>query len=146
MNKGKEIPAALLGMVVAGILWITILGRESYIENSLIFEPFHAFYTFVKDIQNGRLRIMGNFIGNVIMFIPVGVLFPLTGLGDKCLKTGLIGLCFSLIIEFLQLITHRGYFEIDDIILNTLGCAIGYFILRAAEKLFTKTDLNADGN
>ena len=143
MSKSKDISAALLGIAVAVILWVTILGRESYIENSLVFEPFHAFYAFVKDIQDGRIRITGNFIGNIILFVPVGVLSPVTGIGDKCLKTGLMGLCFSMMIEATQLVTHCGFFEIDDLILNTIGTVIGYGVYIATRKLFTK---NASGN
>ena len=138
MSKSKDISAALLGIAVAVILWVTILGRESYIENSLVFEPFHAFYAFVKDIQDGRIRITGNFIGNIILFVPVGVLSPVTGIGDKCLKTGLMGLCFSMMIEATQLVTHCGFFEIDDLILNTIGTVIGYDVYIVTRKLFTK--------
>ena len=145
MSKRKELSAALLGIAVAVILWVTVLGRDSYIENSLVFEPFHPFYSFVKDIQDGRLRISGNFIGNIILFIPVGVLFPLTGDEHKCVKTGFVALCFSIIIEIIQLVSHRGYFEIDDLILNTLGAVMGYGIYRVAMKLFTMNDLNATG-
>ena len=146
MSKRKELSAALLGIAVAVILWVTVLGRDSYIENSLVFEPFHAFYSFVKDIQDGRLRISGNFIGNIILFIPVGVLFPLTGDEHKCVKTGFVALCFSIIIEIIQLVSHRGYFEVDDLILNTLGAVMGYGIYRVAMKLFPKNDLSASGN
>lgn len=143
MNKRKDVSAALLGIVVAVILWVTVLARESNIDNSLLFEPFHAFYAFVKDIQDGRIRITGNFIGNIILFVPVGVLLPLTGIGDKCLKTGLMGLCLSMMIEATQLATHRGFFEIDDLILNTIGALIGYGIFSSAWKLFTKNNLKA---
>lgn len=146
MSKRKDISAALLGIAVAVILWVTVLGRESYIENSLVFDPFHAFYSFVKDVQDGRIRITGNFIGNIILFIPIGVLFPLTGDEHKCVKTGFIALCFSIIIEIIQMVSHRGYFEIDDLILNTLGAVMGYGIYRVAMMLFTKNDLNASSN
>ena len=143
MSKRKELSAALLGIAVAVILWVTVLGRDSYIENSLVFEPFHAFYSFVKDIQEGRIRLTGNFIVNIILFIPVGILFPLTGDEHNCVKTGFIALCFSIIIEIIQLVSHRGYFEVDDLILNTLGAVMGYGIYRVAMMLFTKNDLNA---
>lgn len=146
MSKRKELYTALLGIAVAVILWVTVLGRDSYIENSLVFEPFHAFYSFVKDIQDGRLRISGNFIGNIILFIPVGVLFPLTGDEHKCVKTGFVALCFSIIIEIIQLVSHRGYFEVDDLILNTLGAVMGFGLYSVARKLFTNNDLNAAGN
>ena len=48
-----------------------------------------------------------------------------------------------MMIEAIQLTTHRGFFEIDDLILNTIGALIGYGIHRTAQKLFTKNDLNA---
>ncbi|WP_276399878.1 VanZ family protein [Halalkalibacterium halodurans] len=36
----------------------------------------------------------------------------------------------SLLIEVVQFITRRGYFDIDDIILNTVGGLLGIFICR----------------
>ena len=39
----------------------------------------------------------------------------------------ILGICF---IEFLQFITKRGYAEIDDVILNTMGVAIGFGVYR----------------
>ena len=38
----------------------------------------------------------------------------------------LLGLAFSLTIELLQLITRLGYADVDDLINNTLGAAIGF--------------------
>lgn len=140
MSKRKELSAALLGIAVAVILWVTVLGRDSYIENSLVFEPFHAFYSFVKDIQDGRLRISGNFIGNIILFIPVGVLFPLTGDEHKCVKTGFVALCFSIIIEIIQLVSHRGYFEVDDLILNKVVRIIQSYVGVVNKMVWRKTD------
>ena len=40
------------------------------------------------------------------------------------------GGCLSVVIEFMQLYFKRGSCEVDDIIHNTLGCVIGYFIVR----------------
>ena len=40
----------------------------------------------------------------------------------------LLGAVTSLGIESLQLITARGYFQIDDILTNTLGTVIGYLV------------------
>ena len=39
-------------------------------------------------------------------------------------------------LEVFQLITKRGYFEIDDLIHNTLGVVIGYGLYRLAVKIF----------
>lgn len=39
-----------------------------------------------------------------------------------------LGLVVSLVIELGQLVFEKGVAEIDDLIHNTLGCAIGYLI------------------
>ena len=41
-----------------------------------------------------------------------------------------IGALTSLTVECLQLITQRGYFQIDDILTNTLGSVIGWLVFR----------------
>lgn len=142
MQKRREVSAALLGIVVALILWITILGRETQVGGVLFYKPFHSISHLLRDIQRGGIR--GNFIGNILLFMPVGLLVPLmTGWKRRTIA---VGTGLSLLIEIVQLASHKGVFDPDDIILNTLGCIIGFGIYRAAVKLFTKTDLNADGN
>ena len=56
--------------------------------------------------------------------------------------TYLGGFATTLFIETIQLITKRGIFEIDDIINNTLGCAIGYGIVMIFISLFKRKKLN----
>jgi glycopeptide antibiotics resistance protein len=45
-----------------------------------------------------------------------------------------LGFLLSFTIELLQYIFEVGYADIDDIILNTLGTAIGYLCFRAIKK------------
>ena len=60
-------------------------------------------------------------ITNIILFIPLGFLLGrLVGW-----KGILIAAVMSAAIETIQLIMHLGLFEIDDIIHNTVGAAIG---------------------
>lgn len=71
-----------------------------------------------------------NFYGNILLFIPIGVLLVL--LSNKCQRihtTLLVGAGLSFFIEALQLFCMRGT-DIDDIILNTTGTLCGYFIGR----------------
>ena len=64
---------------------------------------------------------------NVLLFIPFGILVPLTTrFFKKWWNLVLIAFISSMIIELSQLITGRGFFEIDDILLNTGGAVIGY--------------------
>ena len=73
-----------------------------------------------------------NFLGNIIMFIPIGFLIKyLWNVKDK--KVILIGSSISLFIELSQLFLQRGT-DIDDIILNTLGTFIGLKLYKTMKK------------
>jgi len=39
-------------------------------------------------------------------------------------------------IEALQFITMLGFFDVDDILLNMIGCIVGYCIFVGSNKLF----------
>ncbi len=65
-------------------------------------------------------------IENILFFMPLGILLPLnfTALNNifKCTITGLI---LSIILETFQLITGRGYCQLNDVMMNTLGTFVG---------------------
>lgn len=75
-------------------------------------------------------------IENVIMFIPFGILAP--GL-CPALKKGawcaVAGFFCSLVIETAQRITERGYFQLDDIVMNTLGTFLGWLCWKVFKRL-----------
>ena len=79
-----------------------------------------------------------NIIGNITMFIPIGVIFP--AVYKKTLNTPgkaiAAGALFSLTIETLQLFFFERMTDVDDLILNTLGYVIGYGLYLLAKKLF----------
>lgn len=70
-----------------------------------------------------------NLIGNLAMFIPVGIIWPAV---FKALNTHIralaAGIGFSLCIEILQLPFFDRVTDIDDLILNSLGFLTGYLI------------------
>ena len=72
-----------------------------------------------------------NLVGNVIMFVPVGVFLPViwTSL-QRLWKVMPIGLAAILAIEICQLFTLRGKCDVDDVLLNMLGIALGYIAWR----------------
>lgn len=74
------------------------------------------------------------FIENVLMFIPLGILFPfiVPGLqkGRNCV---LFGLVCSVLLEGMQLVTQRGYCQLDDVVTNTAGALIGWMIFRSVK-------------
>ena len=66
---------------------------------------------------------------NVAMFVPMGYLLPYVfdyfRRGYIRLKATFVSLLLSLLIENLQLITKRGFYDTDDLFSNTLGGFIG---------------------
>ncbi len=77
-----------------------------------------------------------NIIGNAAMFVPSGIIFPVCFKRfDSFGKTVLGGAALSLCIEILQLPFAVRVSDVDDLILNTLGAAIGagiYFGIKHA--------------
>lgn len=74
--------------------------------------------------NKGKIALL---VGNIIMLCPIGFLLPL--INEKRYRAAMtifIGCFMSVIIESSQLLLKRGLFEIDDIINNTIGVAIGY--------------------
>jgi glycopeptide antibiotics resistance protein len=82
-----------------------------------------------------------NIGGNIIGFLPVGILLPLVfpAIRNFWQLTGLV-FCISLFFEMIQLFTGVGVFDVDDLLLNTIGGLAGYILLIAARRL-TKTPI-----
>jgi len=62
---------------------------------------------------------------NVLLMAPLGFLLPILGRGYNMLRVTGAGLLFSLMIELSQLLNMRST-DVDDLICNTLGAAVGY--------------------
>lgn len=81
-------------------------------------------------------EILLNLIGNVTMFIPIGIVFPIVYKGlNTHTKVILSGAGFSLCIEILQLPFYDRVTDIDDLILNSFGFIIGYAIYLFVKKV-----------
>lgn len=72
------------------------------------------------DLEGGMETLLEN-IGNVVLFIPLGIFLKWVGVGD--VKRA--GFFASFLIEILQCTFALGTFECDDLINNTLGAVIG---------------------
>jgi glycopeptide antibiotics resistance protein len=80
-----------------------------------------------------------NVIGNITMFMPIGIVWPAVfrklGTHGKVLAAGA---GFSLVIEILQLPFFDRVSDVDDLILNSLGFALGYGIYLLVKKVASK--------
>lgn len=92
-------------------------------------------FTFLKERYAGW---QVNIIGNILMFVPVGIVWPFCFKRlNSYEKAVLAGAGFSLFIELTQLCFYDRGTDIDDLILNTAGAAIGaaiYFLIKRAVK------------
>ena len=68
-----------------------------------------------------------NIIGNIIVFIPLGFLTSQL-LVERCRKPIIMCVLIIVFIECMQLIFKIGFFDVDDIFLNLLGCLSGICI------------------
>ena len=87
--------------------------------------PFHAIAT---DLRHGGWGFVVNFMGNIIAFLPMGILPPIIIGRSKTRwwQAVLLGLAISLTIETGQYVSGRRVPDIDDLILNTFGGLLGY--------------------
>ena len=95
------------------------------------FVPFKTikFYLYKAEI-NPNIRIE-NLAGNVVGFVPFGFILPLLTKGFQKFKAVTLATFFlSLAFEVIQLIFEFGSFDVDDLILNTLGGILGYIPIK----------------
>lgn len=103
---------------------------RSFANSNLI--PFKTIGGYIVNPISAKIAI-GNVIGNVVVFIPIGLLAPFLVLKKyqfwASLKISLlVSFGISLIFEVIQLLTYFGSFDVDDLLLNTFGGVFGFFI------------------
>ena len=100
---------------------------EEYRYNLTLFQEIGRYYRLV--MSGSWTLFMINVVGNIVVFLPFGVFLPM--LFPRCknaLLTTLLSLEFSLIIEVIQLVSRVGSFDVDDLLLNTLGGVCGWIV------------------
>lgn len=71
------------------------------------------------------------FIENILMFLPFGILVPTVFQETRgVLRCTVTAFACSTLLEMIQLVTGRGFCQIDDVITNTVGGLVGYALYR----------------
>ena len=111
--------------------------EREYRYNLVPFVEIRRFWIYRE--QLGVFALFTNLIGNVLGFIPYGFILPVIHNG---LRSGFLiilsGFGLSLCVETIQLVTKVGCFDVDDLILNTLGAALGYLAFAVCDYLRRK--------
>jgi len=108
------------------------LGRteqsEEYRYNLTLFQEIWRYYSVGQNTHGWNLFVW-NVVGNVLVFVPFGIFVPmLLKNGKKLFFTILLTFEFSFLVEAIQLMTKVGSFDVDDLLLNTLGGLCGYLV------------------
>lgn len=101
---------------------------EEYHYNIIPFQEISRFIIYWRAIDNPFL-VFVNLVGNIIAFVPFGALIRWV-INRKVTWLEVVGYTFllSLSVEILQLIARVGVFDVDDLLLNTLGGLVGFWI------------------
>ena len=141
--KRRKSNTVLLMAYGALMLWL-LFDRPGYdptlpywdqVAQQLNLVPFRTLRLFADLLDSGvrsyiRMAVI-NLGGNIIMFIPLGLLLPLVFPRLSSLFRVLLTTATLITaVEIIQLFTLVGCCDIDDLILNVLGAAIGYGILK----------------
>ena len=108
------------------MLYLTLFSRMGSRDRTYtMMTPFRG---ITEAIRERSLAPLEHGFLNVLLFVPFGYLIPCVNPG--CLRRAgfavLGGIVASTLIEGLQMICGLGYCDIDDIIANALGAALGY--------------------
>lgn len=127
----------LIGYLIV-VFFITLLSRESGSREGIDWTLFQLL---------GRWdRGDAYTVENILLFVPIGFLLPMAyKIFRNILFCTMMGFLISVLIEWSQYITKRGFVQLEDIVTNVMGTLVGfcmfmvvYFIYRIVYFLFQK--------
>lgn len=110
-----------LSICYTSILCITMLGRHMGICNSWS-NVFSTYQSLINCNENANYEILFN----IMLYLPLGSILSYHNNMKRVLY---ICLLISLVIEIAQALCGIGYFELADLVDNTIGGLIGIFIM-----------------
>lgn len=102
--------------------------------------PFTVFQDYIEDLFQSPVYFivtLVNFLGNLVMFMPIGFFPALLFRRATWKRSALIGFGMSIFIEVAQYFIMRNS-AVDDVILNTAGAITGYLIFLLLRKMRPK--------
>ena len=111
--------------------------QREYHYNLVLFTEIRRFWNYRE--QLGLLAVAANLLGNVVGFMPFGMILPLICRNARgFFFITFSGFTLSLCVEVTQLMTKLGSFDVDDLAMNTLGAAAGYVIFAVCHGIYDK--------
>ena len=138
-DNRKKLTQLLFILYIISVLSVTFIVRETMVlrtpdNRGVVLQPFREF----EEMMNGmHFFWFKQIFLNILLFVPFGFLLPMihTRFRNPIL-TVVTGCIFSCFIEITQYITGRGLTEVDDVITNTIGAAVGVVIYKLVSGVF----------
>ena len=103
-----------------------VSAQREYRYNLTLFKEIQRFWIYRREL--GWFSFY-NILGNVVAFVPFGTILPVIWKKTRgFFRILFLTFGFSLTVETVQLISKVGIFDVDDLLLNTLGGIIGYIV------------------
>ena len=100
--------------------------EREYHYNLVLFTEIRRFWTYRE--QLGFLAVAANLLGNVVGFMPFGMILPLISRNARgFFFITFSGFTLSLCVEV-----------VDDLVMNTLGTAAGYLIFAVCHGIYDR--------
>lgn len=141
INKHRERILLLFSLYLMGLAFLTVFpiirftssGIEIFYNgiNDMNLIPFRILYdTYIEVTRNHNFTyFLVSFLGNIVIFIPIGIFIKLLWPKLSNSKIILYGFCISLFIEICQIPLPRTT-DIDDLLCNTFGVYLGVLCYR----------------
>ncbi len=128
-------------LLAASVLLIVVVTLFPFPVTARWWKPWHfrdaqlvPFHTIRDQLSEGGLQAAQVF-GNVLVFMPFGFALPFAWRRARRARvTIVVGALLSLAIELTQLFVPTHTSDVDDLILNTLGTALGFAVFYAYER------------
>ena len=112
---------------------------EEYRYNLELFREIKRFIIYRE--QLGAFAVFANLAGNILIFVPYGFFVSVASRERGFFKTLFFSMGLSLCVEIIQLFTRVGSFDVDDILLNTIGGVLGYIVFLICNGIRRKHDV-----
>lgn len=115
---------------------------------SLLFDEYRYNLELLKEIKRflykrdffGFEIVAVNILGNILAFMPFGFMLPLLNRRYRgFFRMAFLSILFSLTIETLQMLYKVGIFDVDDILMNSIGSILGYLLFALCHKIYRKS-------
>ena len=103
----------------------TGVSRE-YQYNLVLFKEIKRFIEYREEL--GAFAVFTNLFGNILIFMPFGFFISMASRARGFFMTLFYSFGLSLCVEVFQLLTKVGSFDVDDLLLNTIGGVLGYIL------------------